>query len=116
MSRAAHCLGAGGQRGQVGLWKLASAVHRQMQNLEQPWQRTAGSSPATWASEAGEGLEGATPCCVCPDSADQGFLLDPGPPSRGQVVLRTNHLTKWQLLTRSPRGMASILTSAPGIA
>lgn len=64
--------------------------------------------------EAGEELEGVP--CVCLDKTGQGFLLDPGPPGRGQVVLRTNHLTQWQLVPCSPQGMASILEGAPGIA
>lgn len=64
----------------------------------------------------GEGWRSHTLPCVRQGRAGPGFLSDAGPPGRGQVVLRTNHLPKGQLLSHGPGGMASVLTSAPGIA
>lgn len=115
MSRAACCcLGAAGQQGEAGGRELALDVHRQMQDLEQPWGRMARRQPSSLGFRGRGG-------------AGRGTLRVPGQdwprtaagpwPSwlrSGGAEDKPPH--QWQLLPGSPQGMASILEGAPGIA
>lgn len=114
MGRAASCLGLQGSEARQAPESWPQMFTGRCRTSSSHGEEWAGGSPAPWASEAEEGLGGIPHVCL--DRAGQGFLSDLGPPGRGQVVLRTNHLTKWQLLTSSPQSMASILETTPGIA